>query len=156
MSKLDQSSFYGGGAEVQLADNAPVAEVIVPAAGAMPTASRGDHAHPRLTSATIATLDANGEAIVAFTRSFATMPAVGCLLIEASDSQPIVFKVKSWTQNAGLYTGCTIKGYRSSVLPTLSGIILIGPLITALANFNVFGGSAAGAQFSCVALQTSN
>jgi hypothetical protein len=120
-------------------------------------ASRDDHKHPRLSSATVQTLDANGEAVVAFTRSFAALPAVTCLLYESSDAQPVVFKVKAWTRDAqNNYTGCTIKGVRSSILPSLSGVTLLTGLIAALANFNVFGGSAAGAQFCCLAIQPSN
>jgi hypothetical protein len=65
--------------------------------------------------------------------------------------------VKAWTKDAsGNYTGCTIKGARASLLPALSGIALLTGLVTALANYNVFGGSAAGAQFCCLAVQPSS
>lgn len=46
-------------------------------------------------------------------------------------------------------------GLTSAILPSLSGIGLLTGLITALSNLNVFGGSAAGAQFCCIALQPS-
>jgi hypothetical protein len=140
-----------------LSNGAPPPEANVPAAGTGGMAARDDHKHPRLSSATVQSLDANGEAAITFTRAFAAMPAVICLLYEASDAQPVVFKVKAWTKDAqGNYTGCTIKGYRSSILPALSGIALLTGLITALANYNVFGGSAAGAQFCCLAVQPSS
>lgn len=139
-----------------LSNDPPPSETVSPLAGAGGMASREDHRHPRLSSATIQTLNASSEATITFSRTFSTMPAVVCLLYEASDSQPVVFKVKSWTQDAqGNYTGCVIRGFRSSILPSLSGILLIGPLISALASFNVFGGSAAGAQFCCLAIQPS-
>lgn len=139
-----------------LSNTAPTPEATAPAAGSGGMASRDDHKHPRLSSASVSMLNASGEAAMTFSRSFTAMPAVMCLLIEAADSQPVVFKVKTWTQDAqNNYTGCTIKGSRSSILPALSGILLIGPLISSLANFNVFGGSAAGAQFCCVAIQPS-
>lgn len=140
---------------VLLTDQAPAPEAVAALPGSGQQASRDDHKHPRLTSATIQTLDASGLASITFTRSFTSLPAVTCLLYESSDAQPVVFKVKSWTVVNSIYTGCVIQGYRSSILPALSGILLIGPLISALANFNVFGGSASGAQFCCIALQPS-
>lgn len=140
-----------------LSDTTPAPEKTAPTAGQADQGARADHSHPRLTSATIQALDTNGLAAITFTRLFNAMPAVTCLLYEASDAQPVVFKVKSWAQDGnGAYTGCTIQGYRSSILPALSGILLVGPLISALGNYNVFGGSASGAQFCCIALQPSN
>jgi hypothetical protein len=139
-----------------LTSTAPAPEAVTPEAGAGSRAARDDHQHPRLTSATVQALDASGVATVAFTRSFAALPAVTCLLYEASAAQPVVFKVKGWVQDAnGNYTGCTVQGYRASILPALSGIALLTGLVGALANYNVFGGSAAGAQFCCIALQPS-
>lgn len=139
-----------------LTNQPPPQEGVAAAAGAGNAASRDDHIHPRLSSATIATLGGAGEVTLAFSRVFTAMPVLACLPIEAADNQPVLFKVKTWTQDAqNNYTGCTIKGYRSSILPALSGIILIGPLISALANYNVFGGSAAGVQFCCLAIQPS-
>lgn len=135
----------------------PVAEGVAPVPGTGTMASRDDHMHPRLSSATVSTLDSTGAATVMFTRLFTTTPCVQCLLVEATDSQPVIFKVQSWVKDAsGNFTGCVLKGYRSSILPSLSGILLIGPLLTALANYNVFGGSAANAQFCCLAIQASN
>ncbi len=119
-------------------------------------ASRANHAHERLSSAGNYTLNGVGETTITFSRTFAVKPAAVCLLDEAGDTQPVVFKVASWVQDGnGFYTGCTVKGYRSSLLPALSGILLLGPLVSALANFNVFGGSAAGVKFSFLALQPS-
>jgi hypothetical protein len=135
----------------------PPSEATAAKVGSGTTAAREDHQHPRLTSATVQALDANSEAVITFTRIFAKTPAVTCLLYESTDNQVVTFKVKSWANDAnGNFTGCTIKAYRSQILPALTGILLIGPLITALNNFNVFSGSASGANFSCIALQVSN
>ena len=154
---------FGGGvptmAQLQtlLSNDAPPPEATSPVAGKAGMAARDDHQHPRLTSATVQTLDSQGAATVMFTRAFAALPAVTCLLYEATNAQPVVFKVKGWVQDqAGNYTGCTVQGYRASILPALSGIGLLTGLITALASYNVFGGSAAGAQFCCIALQPSS
>lgn len=156
MMRASSSAVSMAQLQTLLSNNAPPAETVSPAAGAGGMASRDDHKHPRLSSATVSTLNASGEAVIAFTRLFAAMPVVICTLYEAADSQPIVFKVKTWAQDGnGNYTGCTIKGYRSATLPAMSGLTLVTSLVTALGNFNVFGGSAAGAQFCCLALQPS-
>jgi hypothetical protein len=134
----------------------PDAEAVVAKPGTGQSAARDDHQHPRVSSATVQVLDGTGVATVMFTRTFASLPAVACLLYEASAAQPVVFKVRTWVQDAqGNYTGCVIQGNRASLLPSLSGIALLTGLITALSNLNVFGGSAAGAQFCCIALQPS-
>jgi len=139
-----------------LGNDAPPPEAVAAKPGAAVLAAREDHQHPRLTSATVQALDGAGLATVPFTRTFATLPAVTCLLYEATAAQPVVFKVRSWIQDAnGNYTGCVVQGVRASLLPALSGIGLLTGLITALSNLNVFGGSAAGAQFCCIALQPS-
>lgn len=144
-------------AQALLGDQTPSSEGVAAAPGVASLASRVDHKHERLTSATVQTLNAQGEVAIAFTRLFAAKPTVTCTLYEAADNQPVIFKVKTWTQDGGgNYTGCTIKGYRSSILPSLSGVTLLTGLITALTNFNVFGASAAGAEFSCIALQVSS
>jgi hypothetical protein len=139
-----------------LTNTPPAAEGVAPVVGAGSSASRDDHIHPRLSSATVSSLDSTAHATVMFTRTFTTTPCVQCLLVETPDGQPVIFKVESWVMNGALYSGCVLKGYRSSILPSLSGILLIGPLLTALANYNVFGGSAANAQFCCLAIQASN
>lgn len=135
----------------------PVAEGVAPVPGTGTMASRDDHMHPRLSSGTIATLGSNGEVAITFTRTFLTTPVVICTLIELADSQPVVFKVKSWTQDGqGAYTGCVIKGYRSTTLPAMGGVALVTGLVTLLSSLNIFGGTTSGAQFCCFAIQPSN
>lgn len=155
------SGFGGSGvtpADMQsiLSPNAPPPEKTAPAPGSGNLASRDDHVHPRLSHATIATINASNEATFMFTRTFTSRPVVIPTLIEAADNQPVVFKVKNYVQDAqGLYKGCVIKAYRSQTLPAMSGLALLSAVVGALANFNVFGGSVSGAEVSCFAIQPS-
>lgn len=149
---------------------APKPEAKTPVAGTMNQVPRADHQHPRLSSATTGTLKAGGVDTIVFTRTFDVKPAVTILQIEAADNQPVVFKVVSWTTTgtAGvdlLYTGCVIKGYRSQALPqqtqlnvlALLGAVIggVNALLSSISSFNIFGGSAAGVEYSLIALQPS-
>lgn len=154
-------------AAIVLSDNVPAPENRTPAAGMMPKASRGDHVHERLTATSGGTLGASGEATITFTRSFATKPACTCLLVEAGNTQPVIFRVKSWVITGGLYTGCVLKGERLSLLPVLpqamglTGLLLntVGTVLNtttaALTGFNVASGNAVGAEYSFIAIQSS-
>lgn len=128
-----------------------------------------DHQHPRLTSTTYATLDASGQATVTFSRTFLNKPGINLTEADATGStQPLVLRGLAWQRDGnGLYTGVTIQGQRAQMLPTinpLSGTItLLGSLITGvntvfaqLTNYNIFGGSAAGASVSCIAVARSD
>lgn len=133
-----------------LSDALPPSEAVTATAGATALASRDSHRHPRLTSATNETLGASGEVTVAFTRLFVTMPVLTCLLIESANNQPVIFKIKSWVQDGSLnYTGCVVKGYRSQTVPQNLVTLLLGGV------FDLFNGSAVGAQFACIALLAS-
>jgi hypothetical protein len=135
---------------VTLSGAAPNPEATAAVIGTEQAASRGDHMHPRLTSATNGTLNASNEATVTFTRSFSSMPCIDFTYIEAADNPPITFKVKQWTTDGGgNYIGCVCKGYRGQVIPQNLATLLLG------AVFNVFAGSASGVQFTCIALQQS-
>lgn len=138
-----------------LANTAPLSESGTAVAGGGGAASRQDHVHPRLTSATRVTLAGDGTATVTYTRSFPSKPAVNLTAINPSGRQ-VVLEVTGDIQTGGLYTGCTIKGSRAQLLPALTSIVLIGPLITALQNFDVLGGSASGVEVSVIALMPSN
>lgn len=134
-----------------LADTFPQPEAGSAQVGIMPTASRADHEHPRLSSANSGALNASGEATITFTRTFATMPSMVFTYIEAADGQPVVMKVKFWVQDgSNNYTGCVVKGYRSQTIPTNLVTLLLGGV------FNLFNGSASGVSFTCIALQTSS
>lgn len=141
----------GGGVSVPLADVNPLAESGTAVPGSLPMAVRADHRHPRLTSATSHSLDVNGEATVVFTRTFSTQPSMAFSYTETADGQPLVFKVKSWTQDGSLnYTGCVVKGYRSTTIPTNLVTLLLGGV------FNLFQGSANGVPVTVIALQSSS
>lgn len=123
------------------------------------------HQHPRLTSTTYATLDGLGQAVVPFTRTFINKPGVVVTEVDANiNDQPLVVRVVGWTMANGVYTGCTIKGSRAQVLPTISpvsGILTavitgVNALVSGLTNYNVFGGMAQGATVSVVAIVRSD
>jgi hypothetical protein len=140
-----------------LSNASPPGEGVNSAPGQAGMAARGDHVHPRLTSATVQSLDATGAAAITFTRSFSVKPCVTFTLYEADELMPVVFKVKGWTRDAnGNYTGCSVKGYRAALLPAMNGVTLAAGVTSALASFNVFMAVPAAVEFSCIALQPSN
>lgn len=134
---------------VPLSNNPGLTEAGAGQAGTMPMASRGDHTHPRLSATANGTLNGSGEATVTFTRSFPGKPAVIITYVEASEGQPLVFKVKSWVQAGGTYTGCVIKAYRSQTVPQNLATLLLGGV------FNLFAGSASGVEYNLIAIQPS-
>ena len=127
-----------------------------------------DHQHPRLTSTTYATLASDGTAIVAFTRTFTNKPGINITETDVTGKQPLVCSVQSWVQDGnGAYTGCVIKGQRAQLLPqmnALSGLITllsgvisgVNTIITALTNYNVFGGAVSGSSVSVIAIAHSD
>jgi hypothetical protein len=136
---------------VPLTSQTPSPEGVAPSIGAASAAARGDHVHQRLSSTTVQVLGAGGDVQIDFTRLFATMPGVICTAYKPTDNLPVTFEVKSWIQDGqNNYTGCIIHGSKAQTLPAV--IALLGTLV----NYNVFGGSAVGTQFSCVAIQASN
>lgn len=159
---MTDSGFGGSGPTNEqlqsiLATTPPVVEGTTPAVGKGDKASRDDHVHARLTSSTVQTLAAGGNATVTFTRSFSSMPGVICTAYKPNDNLPVSFEVSSWIQDGnGNYNGCVIHGSKAQQLPVLTSILLLGNLTTALTGFNPYAGSAVGTQFSCVAIQVSN
>ena len=131
--------------------------------------AREDHQHPRLTSTTYATLDSGGMATVTFTRTFTNKPGVNMTETDvAANAQPLVLRVQSWVQDGqGAYTGCVIRGSRAQLLPTLnslsglitlvSGVVTgVNGIVAQLTGYNIFGGSAAGASVSVIAVARSD
>lgn len=137
-------------------DAPPNAEAKVAAAGQAPAVSREDHQHPRLTSSTTGVLNASGEATVTFTRTFAVKPSWTIEYEEAADNPPVIFKVKSWLGTGGTawvsgdYTGCIIKGYRCTTIPTNLVTLLLGGV------YSLFNGSANGVQYSAIIVASSS
>lgn len=140
------------GGAVTLANVVPLAEATAAASGAGAQASRADHVHPRLTSTTVQSTDASGNATIIFTRTFPAARKPGVVLTGYDNSgQPLSFQVTAFqTDGGGNYTGCTIKAYRSQVIPQNLVTLLAG------AVFNLFGGTVGVSEFSCVAIMASN
>lgn len=152
------------------ADASPMPERTGGAIGAVDTRyAKADHQHPRLTSTTYATLGPGGQATVTFTRSFVNKPGINLTETDATaSSQPLVLRSLGWVQDAqGLYTGVTIQGSRAQLLPSLtllSGTLSlltqvvtgVNSLVTALTNYNIFGGNAVGATVSVIAVARSD
>lgn len=147
-----------------LSDATPVAEAKTATAGQMPMASRGDHTHPRLTSAANVTLDANGYATITFTRTFASEPVLvfGSL---GTGTGPVPDFRGELIQTGNVYTGVIVYGQRNRALPSITpvntGLLVIGTLITGLntifASISGFAPfeAAAGARVSVTAIQAS-
>jgi hypothetical protein len=152
------------------ASNPPMSEKTGAATGAITQRfALEDHQHPRLTSTNYATLASDGTATVTFTRSFTNKPGINLTETDAAaNTQPLVLRVQSWVQDANsAYTGCVIRGSRAQMLPTInplsgaltliSGVVTgVNALVAQLTGYNVFGGSAAGAQVSCIAVARSD
>lgn len=109
----------------------------------------GGHKHPRLTSATIVTLDGSGFATATFTRSFTAMPSVDLTPITPGGTQPVTLQVDSWVMSGSDYVGCVVKGYRGSTTLLNLGLVTTG------LTLNAFAGSASGVTVSVIALQNS-
>ncbi len=112
--------------------------------------SRDDHQHPRLTSTTMATIGPANTVTVTFTRNFINAPGIVFTEINGAATQPAVFKVESWVMTGSLYTGCVVRAYRSQTVPQN----LVNLLLSAV--FNIFGASASGTVFSCIAVARSD
>lgn len=150
------------------ATTTPAAEALGGNAGTNPSKfAQEGHQHPRLTSTKYATLSADGTVTHSFSRTFVNKPGINITETDAAGNQPLVCVVQSWVQDGnGAYTGCVIKGYRSTILPMLSpvstlailsGVITgVNAINTALSAFNLFGGSAAGATVSVIAIARSD
>lgn len=134
---------------------APSGEATTPTAGSNPAAfAQEGHRHPRLTSTTMATVTSGSTVSVTFTRTFVNKPGMVMTEIEgdtAATSQPAVFKVQSWVQDASLnYTGAVIKVWRSQVVPQNLATLLLSAI------FNLFSASVVGTNFCVIAIARSD
>lgn len=138
-----------------LGNNTPLPEGATAIAGSTPLASKVDHQHPRLSATNIGVLAGDGTATLIFTRLFSIKPSI-IVAGEENNNNPVPrFKVKSWTQDgSNNFTGCIIFGDRARALPALGGILLIGPLIAALAGYLPYE-PAAGAAYLSIAIASS-
>ncbi len=136
----------------------PASESTAGTQGATTQYAMGNHSHPRLSSVTEGALGATGfSGNMMFTRSFAQKPGVVCTADMPGGSQPIVFDVNSWIQDAnGNYTGCVIRGWRA-LTPTLTAVSVVGVSVAVGAQtITVFTNVAAsGVNFFLIAFQMS-
>lgn len=175
---------FGGAPTMQqivdaiLSDDPPPSEAVAADPGTMPKARRGDARTKRLTSSTYNSVGLAGLTTVIFTRGFTKRPAIDCLLIEANDNGPYCFTARRYLKNTGTdvapvwatwtdadlgvaeITAVELYGYRIRSLPTLNlgGIVLIGPLLTALgilSGYTPYEALATGTKFTTIALASS-
>lgn len=137
---------------VALSDSAPKSEGMKPVAGTAGAASRADHIHERLTSAFDVTLDSNGYADVKFSRTFVKKPALAYASLDNLGGPVPDFSASLVIEN-GLYVGARVYGERKKALPLLTGLALIGNLITALTGYKAWE-PAAGAVVCVVAIES--
>ena len=157
-----------------LSNDPPKSEAKVATAGAAPKATRDDHQHPRLTSATTATTDANGQATILFTRTFTAMPSIDLCALEDNANPTPGMKVRRFlkTNNTSTWsegdtdpvTGCVVYASRTIALPqmtAITGITLVTTLVPVLNT--LFAGlsgflptaPAGNLKFTIIAVQTS-
>ncbi len=128
-----------------LSDTAPVSEGTAAGPGAMGAASRGDHRHPRLTSAHgDQVLAADGTLTITYTRTFDKAPSVIPTPETIAGQGPVVLTYEH-IKTDNLWTGCKITGYRAAPVT----VSILGTTV------NVFSTPAAGAKFSLLAVQSS-
>ena len=178
---MKSSLFMVGGArdpgavlDSRISNSTPLSEATGGNPGATGLVPRADHQHPRQTSTTTQSSTANGLTTVMFTRFFNKEPGATCMVIETAVNGPTTFTVRKWlrgdgadwvegsdqTVEANQIKGCVFYAYRHRSLPTLnlSGILLIGPLLTALGVINNFAPYApleAGVKFSAIVVASS-
>ena len=108
------------------------------------------------------TLDATGHQTVMFSRTFSKEPGLTGMAIE--DNTNAVPRVKArrglkadgstWAEGQGVIAGAYLYADRARALPALSGLVLLTPVITALANFLPYE-AAANARFALIAVEAS-
>lgn len=104
----------------------------------------------RTAEADIVTTDVNGEASVVFTQQFPLGSKVVVSLAAVNAANEI--------QDVSLKTtptifGFTLKARKTSPLPALGGIVLLGGLTSALSNLSLVSAAAAGVQVHFLALR---
>lgn len=128
-----------------LSNVAPVSEATAALAGAMDTASRGDHRHPRLTSSHgDQVLAADGTLTITYARTFDKAPSVTPTPETIAGQGPVVLTYEH-IKTGALWTGCKVTGLRAAPVT----VSILGAVV------NVFSTPAAGAKFSLLAVQSS-
>jgi hypothetical protein len=148
----------------------PKPEGLVASPGTADMLARPDHVHPRLTSASMGKLDANGDATITYTQVFDAEPAVTVISKGAKAAGWAVpdFDVTPVKDASGKFVGCTVYGRRARRLPAqpLSGspLGLLAALGTVITGVNAIAASitgydatepAANAEFYIIAVKSS-
>lgn len=144
-----------------MATYTPFTESKTGAAGDDPaTYSDGKHQHPRMSSSTPVTLDANGAGVATFSRSFAIAPMPTFAEVPATDGAtltgpPSVFRVKSWIKTGADFTGANVEGFKLSPPTALAAVQVAGISVAVGGQNYVTYGPAANATVSCIMLPNS-
>lgn len=118
--------------------------------------ARADHQHPRPTSASSVTLDANGDGTVTFTRTFATAPMPAFTRVPPISGGPCVFEVTEWIPANGVnVTGAKVKGYRLSGPQSLAAVTVLGVSVAVGGQSVVTYGPASGVTVALIAVLAS-
>ena len=150
------SSVYTG-AIPQPADFVPPGEKTGGAVGSdVVMYARADHQHPRLTSSTPVTLDANGAGAVTFSRSFPAEPMPAFARMPGGTTGPCVFDVDSWVMSGSDYVGANVKGYRLSPPATQTSVQVLGINVVLAGQAIVTYGPASGAKVSVIMISSSS
>lgn len=158
----------------RMSDATPKTEATGGAPGAAMSIPRDDHQHPRLTSTTVQTSGANGQTTITCTRGFSRKPSPTFTVTEDNANPVPDFKVLRWlrqdgqpwvegadqTATANQIWGAVVYGQRARANPILNlgGIVLIGPLLTALGVLSGYAPYApleAGIEFGAIIVASS-
>lgn len=139
------------------ASSAPKSEANAPGIGSETTKyALEDHQHPRLTSSRPLTLDANGQGVATFSKSFSSEPVPSFSQMPGGVAGPCIFAVESWIMTGQNYTGANIKGWKLSA-PTqnLAAVTVLAVSVAIGGQTITTYGPAAGAKVSVIMLPDS-
>lgn len=112
--------------------------------------AREDHTHAARIQRTVLTTIADGTILWTYARPIVCdagkVPPVTYMVEDGGSVVAVQILSRTFTSDPvtgkDTHVGVLVKAQRSQPLPGLTGILLIAPLITALANFNPFGSPA--------------
>ena len=120
---------------------APPAAGTMGATGQERTFARADHTHEVRARRKRVVLGADGTARWIFDKPIATKPIINSG-VETDGGLPVFVEAVAWEGSAA--TGWTAVTVRGSRFQNTAGTLTLPSILTALANFNPLGGSAAG------------
>lgn len=117
--------------------------------------ARADHQHPRITSSRPLTLDANGQGVATFSKSFVNEPVPAFAQMPGGTAGPCVFAVESWIMTGPLYTGANIRGWRLAAPTPLAAVTVLAVSVAIGGQTITTYGPASGAKVSVIMLPDS-